>query len=232
MSQQQGIFEGNDFQKLASASMIIGAVVLMVFNILAPRAPDPTNIESVMTNKLDNYFLFQFSHLMIAFGFLGAMIGSAGVYQSITDRGVAWARAGFYGIVVGTVPWIIAMAISSVGTSVAEEWVAAPAADKDAIYGIATAITSVGTAAYIMGILMFWFALVFLGVGMVRSAAYPRWLGWVGVVLGGGMVAIVGIPQYMAGEVVTSSVLIFAGLAMLTTVWFLVIGIWVGRKAW
>lgn len=232
MSQQQRLIGGDDFQKLASAGMIVGAVLLIVFNILVPRPSDPTNMQSSMLNTVDNYFMFQLSHLMLAVGILGTMIGSAGVSRSITDRGAAWARVGFYGIVVGTVLWMITYAMTSVDASTAADWAAAPAADKTAFYSIAVATINVGKAAYIMSIILFWSALIFLGIGMARSTVYPGWLGWIGAALGTVMVAIVGVPQFMAGEVNTSSMLIFAGLALLTTVWFLVIGIWVARKAW
>jgi hypothetical protein len=232
MSQQQNIIRGDSFQKLTSTGMIVGAVLLIVFNVLVPRPSDPGNMQSAIINTVDNFFLFQLSHLMLAVGILGTMIGSAGVYRSITDRGAAWAQVGFYGIVVGTVLWMITYAMTSVDASTAADWAAAPAADKNLFYGIAVASINVGKAAYIMSILLFWLALVFLGVGMARSKTYPGWLGWIGAALGTGMVAIVGVPQFMAGEVNTSYMLIFAGLALLTTVWFLVIGIWVARKAW
>lgn len=212
--------------------MIIGAVFLIVFNIMVPRPADPSNMQIAMTNTVDNFFLFQLSHLMLALGIWGTMIGSAGVYRSITDQGKAWAQVGFYGIVVGTVLWMVTYAMTSVEASDAANWAAAATADKTAFYSIAVATINVGKAAYIMSILLFWFALVFLGFGMARSSTYPGWLGWIGVALGTGMVAIVGIPQFLAGEVNTSSMLTFAGLALLTTVWFLMTGIWVARKAW
>jgi hypothetical protein len=232
MSQQQGILKGDSFQRLASAGMIIGAVLLIVFNILAPRPPDPTNIQSALTNTVDNFFLFQLSHLMLAMGFWGVMIGSAGVYHSISDRGAAWARAGFYGIVVGTTLWMITMALTSVDASAAVDWVTASDADKASAFSIAAAISNISMAAYMMSILMFWFALVFLGAGMASSSVYPGWLGWMAVVLGIAMVAVVGVPQFLAGDVNTSSMLIFAGIALLTTIWLLAVGIWNARKAW
>lgn len=78
---------------------------------------------------------------------------------------------------------------------------------------------------------MLWLALIFLGNGMARSAVYPRWLGWGAVFLGIGMVAVVGIPKFFMGY--TSTLLsVFGGLALLTTIWMLLTGIWVARKAW
>jgi hypothetical protein len=45
------------------------------------------------------------------------------------------------------------------------------------------------------------------------------------------MVAAVGIPRFFIGNSSTL-VVVFGGLAILTTVWFLVVGIGVARKAW
>jgi hypothetical protein len=176
--------------------------------------------------------LYQLSHLMLALGMWGVMLGSAGVYRSITAGGAAWARLGFYGIVVGTVLWSITFGLTAVGASAAADWAAASAADKGTAYSIVAATLNVGRGAYIMSTLMFWLSLVLLGTGMARSSVYPRWLGWTGVALGIGVVAIVGIPQFFAGTVNTSSMLVFAGLATLTFVWLLVTGMWIARRAW
>lgn len=232
MSSQEGIFKGDAMQKVTSVGLIIGAIMLAVFNILVPRPSDPLNVESSLIMMVDKFFLFQLSHLMLAFGIWGAMIGLAGVYRSINGRGSPWARIGFYGIVVGTAIFSITFALTSVEAKAATDWAASPTNERAIAYSIAVATVNVGTAAYIMSILLFWFAIVFLGIGMARSTVYPRWLGWPGIVLGVAMVATVGVPQYLTGEVQTSSMLLFVGLAILTILWFLAVGIWVARRAW
>lgn len=115
--------------------------------------------------------------------------------------------------------------------SAAADWVAASSADKAGAYRVAATVLTVNTGIYTMSILMFWLALTLLATGMARSAVYPGWLGWTGVVLRIAMVAIVGIPKFIM-ENSTSSMLVFAGLALLTTVWFLLVGIWIARRAW
>jgi predicted membrane chloride channel (bestrophin family) len=82
-----------------------------------------------------------------------------------------------------------------------------------------------------MGTIYTWLALVFLGIGMVLSAVYPRWIGWAGIVLGIATVAGVGIVAAFAGPSSTLE-LISMVLALLTLFWILVVGIWVARKAW
>jgi hypothetical protein len=231
MSQQQDILRGDTLQKIASTGFIFGGLLLLVFNLLYPRPADPGSTPSVLTAMADQKVLTQLSQLMLALGFWGVMIGSAGVYRSITVGGAPWARLGFYGIVVGTAIWSINFSLGTASVNAAADWVAASSADKAAAYRVAATVLTVNTGIYTMSILMFWLALTFLGTGMARSAVYPGWLGWGAVVLGIAMVAFVSIPRFFV-ENSTFSMLIFAGLALLTTVWFIVVGIWVARRAW
>jgi hypothetical protein len=232
MSEREGIVRGDSVQRVASAAFIVGAILLAIFNVLVPRPADPSDLQGNLISIADQFFLFQFSHLMLALGILGVMIGAAGVDRSITDRGAAWARPGLYSMVVGTVLFSVTFAVTSVEATAAADWVAASMADKATAYSVAAATINVGKGMYIMSILIFWLALVFLGAGMARSAVYPGWLGWVAVVLGIAMVATVGIPQFLAGTVTTSSIILFVVLAILTIIWFLVVGIWIARRAW
>ncbi|MGD2159152.1 MAG: hypothetical protein PVG32_19905 [Anaerolineales bacterium] len=231
MSGQQGVFQRDTLQRISSAGLVIGAVLLVVFNLLYPRPADPSSAQSVLTAMADQKVLTQLSQLMLALGFWGLMIGSAGVHRSITDRGAAWARLGFYGIVGGTAIWSINFGLGLASANAASDWVVASVADKAAAYDVANTFLTVNSGIYTMSILMFWLALIFLGAGMARNPVYPQWFGWVAVVLGIAMVAIVGIPRFLV-ENSTSSMFIFAGLSLLTTVWFLVVGIWVARRAW
>jgi hypothetical protein len=231
MSQLQVIDKEDTLQKISSTGLIVGAILLLVFNILSPRPDDPTSMQSVLTAMADERGITLLSQLFLAFSIWMVMIGSAGVYRSIIDDGAAWARLGFYGIIVGTVLWGVTFGLGSAMVHTAVDWAAAPAADKPAAYTIAAAVSNATSGIETMSIIMLWLALAFLGFGMARSADYPRWLGWTVVVLGIAMVAAVGIPKFFNGN--TSTLLIlFGGIAVLTTVLLLVVGFWVARKAW
>jgi hypothetical protein len=232
MANQEGIVKGDPIQKFSSAAFIIGGVFVVVFNIIVPRPADPSDMQVALTNMAENFFMFQFGHLMLALGLWGVMVGVVGVRSVIKRRGSAWAQAGFYGIVLGTTLWMITYAMTSVEAREAAAWALTSSAEREVLFNTTVATIHVGSAAYIMSILFYWLALLFLGVGIARSRVYPAWLGWslVGIALS--MVTIVGIPQFLKGDVVLSSMLIFAGLAGLTSLWFVVIGIWVARKAW
>ncbi len=228
---QQGIIKGDALQKLASVGFIIGALLLIIFNFLLPRAADPSNTQDMLTTWGNKEGLVQLVGFFMAVGSWGLMLGAAGVYRSITAAGAAWARLGFYGIIVGTAIFTISSGLLAVTASTGADWLAASAADKAAAYSTAAAVGTVGGVAFTMFILVEWLAIVFLGIGMARSAVYPKWQGWAGLVLGAVTVAIVGIPQFFAGQTTMIQTL-FAVLATLTISWAGVVGIWVARKAW
>jgi hypothetical protein len=228
---QQVKFKEDSLQKISSTAFIIGAVLLIVFNLLTPRPDDPTNMQSVLRTMSDQRVFTHLSQLLLAFSIWLVMIGSAGVYRSIKESGAAWARLGFYGIIVGAVLWSVTFGLGSATVNSAADWAAASTADKAAAFNIAAAVSEATSAIETMSIIMLWLALIFLGAGMARSAVYPGWLGWVAAILGVAMVATVGIPKFFVGNTSTL-LLLFGGLALLTTFWLLVSGIWVARKAW
>lgn len=231
MSQVQVIAWENTLQKAASSGFIVGALLLIVFNILSPRPADPTDLESVLTTMSDQKVLTQLSQLLLALGMWGVMIGSAGVYRSITESGATWARLGFYGIIVGTTLWSITFGLGTATVGAAADWVAAAGADKAATYNIAAAVLTANSGVETMSIITLWLALILLGTGMVRSVIYPARLAWTVIFLGAAMVAVVGVPKFFTGY--TSALLIlFGALALLTTFWLLGTGIWMARKVW
>lgn len=232
MVQQQGIVKGDVLQRIGSAGFIIGAILLVIFNLLFPRAADPANTQEVLRKIGEQEVLARVCALLLAVGIWAVMLGTAGVYRSIsTGGGSAWARLGFYGIVVGTAMWTITFAWIIGGTRVAAEWVTAPAANQATAYSVAAAVHTVGGAVESMAIIVFWSAIAFLGIGMVLSAVYPRWTGWAGIVLGIATLAVSGIVAVFA-EPSSALEFIFMVLSLLTVLWALALGIWVARKAW
>ncbi len=231
MAQQKGIIKGDVLQKIGSVGFIIGAILVVIFNFLIPRGT-PGNIPDMLTNYGQQPGLVQMCALLMAVGLWGMMIGAVGVYRSIsTGGGAAWARLGFYGVVVGTTVWTITFALLMATAMRAAIWLAAPDAAKPMMQGAAMALLSATGAMHDMATIANRLAFVCLGIGMVFSTVYPRWMGWVVIVLGivqmvvGGFIPLFGGPPSAAS-------MIFVVVLVLTSLWFLVVGIWVARKAW
>ena len=229
---QQGIVKGDVLLRLAGISFIVGAIVTGVFNILAPRSGDPSDVQAGIQLIADNKGFFQVDQLLLAVGIWALMIGWAGVYRSISSgAAAAWVRLGFYVVIVGTTLWTVRFAMALGVAEVAEQWAAATGADKAAWFLAASSVHHIIYALHSMAVIVFWLAFVFLGIGMVLSTVYAKWLGWVLIILGAATVAVVGVPQALAGESQTLQ-LLFAILSGLTVLWALVLGIWITRKAW
>lgn len=218
MAQQEG--QADVLQRIASIGFILGAVLLIVFNILFPRADDPSNAQQVIAKLADNETLAQIVFLGLAVGFLSLMIGVAGLYRSIsTGAGAAWVRLGFYGFVVATALGTVWLATSWAETA------AAAAGNADA----AATLYVLSLSNVYMFIIVFWLALLFLGIGMVASDVYPKWLGWTLIPLGAVTPAVSGVGQAFNGITQTSDY-IFSALALLTTLWALAIGVIILRR--
>jgi hypothetical protein len=230
MTQGQGIVKGDAQQKLGSAGFIVGVLLwllgsLLITGILANANSMQDELKAIGELVVSA----QAGELILTLNIIAVVIGMAGVYRSVTTTGVAWVRAGFYLFLVGSVFWALGYAIDVAVASAMANWLAAPAANKEAAYSVVAALTSISRGTFPMTVLIYWLALVPLGIGMIRSFVYPRWLGWPSLMLGVAGFAL-GIVQTFNGRESTFN--LFMILYPLTMLWFLVLGIWIARKAW
>jgi hypothetical protein len=206
MSQQQGIVKGDDLQRVGSLGFIIGGVLLIIFNGL--------DILSVDTDR-------RISVLFVAIGVWGLTLGFVAIYRSITAAGAGWARMGFYLVIVGTAIYSVEASMFAATVRLVAEGHA----------DMVAAIEVVGHQAQAMWVLATWLGIFIVGIGMVRSTVYPKWQGWSGLILGVLTYALAGVPLHFLGEESIGG-LLFGVLAGLSTIWALIIGIWIARKAW
>jgi hypothetical protein len=174
----------------------------------------------------------QAGELLFALNWVAVMIGMAGVYHSVTAStasGAAWARSGFYILIVGTALWTVGYALDVALAAALANWLAALPAGQEAAYSVVTAISAISRGTFPITVVVNWLALIPLSIGMVGSAVYPRWQGWAGQILGVAGLSL-GVIQTVNGRESTFN--LFTILFTLTMLWFLAIGIWVARKAW
>lgn len=229
---QQGIAKGDVLQRIAGIALIVGAIVTAVCNGLYPRVSDPSDVQAVLTKLADNETAAQIHLLGLALGMWLILGGIVGIYRSLsTGAASAWARLAFYAVVVATATWIIVFATGWAQAGAAANWVAAPAAGKATAYGVAASLHAANMATFSMAIVVEWAALILLGIAISLSTLYPKWMGWIAIVLGVVTIPAIGVPQAIAGPSQTIDLLflIFSGL---TLVWTLVMGVLITRKAW
>jgi len=224
--QQQGIIKGDVLQRLAGLSFIVGSVLLLVFNALYPRGggdpSDATQFVKAVTDTRGGWW--EALNLLLAVGIWGLMIGFAGVYRAISTGGAAaWARLGYYGIIVGTTLWTVTFALQGFGLGLVTKQSGAAA--------IAGALAFFLVGLLSMTIIVYWLALIFMGIGMAMSKVFPGWTGWVAIVLGV-LTALTGVLQGFTGPTQLTLNVLFPILASLSTIFTLVLGVWLVRKAW
>jgi hypothetical protein len=208
MSQQQGVVKGDTVQKLGSLAFIIGAVLLIVIATLDILRDGGGSTQRVVVGFFGPV------------GIWGVMLGVAAIHRSITDAGAGWVRMGFYLVIVGTALWTVHMSLRA--------GIARATADglTDGV-AIGVMIHQVVAMAYLTE----WLGIFFLGIGMVRSVVYPKGLGWTALLLGILTFAIGGVPLFFLEKGSFADIL-SPVLAGLTTIWALVVGIWIARRAW
>ena len=227
MSQES--YRGDVLQKIAGLGLIVGGILTLVSNAIFPRADDPSAVVQVLDMYADNETLAQLSYLGITLGVIAVMIGTVGLYRNITTGGAAaWARLGFYGVIVGTTLFAISSAVGLAVVGRAVDWVAAGSAMDTSAFSATVALADASLSMLDMTFLVYWLALIFLAIGMVLSSPYPKWLGWALLVASTAVVAIA-IPRFFT-EPTQVTEYVFAVPAGLTSVWALVTGIWITRR--
>jgi len=231
MTQLQGIVKGDEQQKLGSAGFIIGAILFTISGLLMPHANTSTNGLQEMLKPLgEHQFRTTFSSLLLTIGFWAALIGVAGVNRSITTSGVTWARLGFYFTLIGTALWTVSISLDVATVDTVTNWLSAPIDGKEAAWSVVAAVSAFGHGILSITWIVYWLALAFLSIAMCQSDIYPQWLGWTGLIVSIPMIAL-GVIQIFTPRSITLT-LIFSVLMLLTTLWELVTGVWVARKAW
>ena len=231
MQTAQGIAKGDVLQRIAGIGFIVGGIGTLVGNILIPRPADPSIVTERLASLIENELLVQIAFLVLIIGWWAFLVGAVGVHRSLsTGTAAVWARLGFYGVLGATTLATVGIATALATTSAAVDWAAAGSTTGTTEYAIAAGLGASADSVFNLTIVGFWLALLALGIGMVLSDTYPRWLGW-GLVVLSAVVVAAGVPRLFI-ELTQVGELVFAIPAGLTSVWALVLGFWVTRKAW
>ncbi len=226
-------YKGDVLQKIAGVSLIVGAILTGVFNAIFPRVSDPDNVQSVLTKLGDNDTLAQIASVGIALGIWLILAGIAGIYRSISTGAAApWARLGFYAFVVAAAIWTASLAITLGQAGAAADWLEKSAAGDPAAaipFTVGATLYTASTSFFAMAVFANWTAIILLGIALSLNTLYPKWLGWIAIILGVVTIPAVGIPLAFDGltQTVDTTFMVLAGL---TTLWILVLGIWITRR--
>lgn len=214
--------------RIGSVSAIVGAALGMVANILHPRSPNievtQAQIETVAASDI-----WLTDHLALLVSSVLVLGGLIALRRSITGQpGAAWAEFGFAGALVSTAVLVVLFGLDGIASKVVHNaYAAAPSAGALAIAEMMEEIDIGLFSTFI--IVYFGVTLLLYGLGVALSDDFPRWLGWVAIVLASASL-ITGLVQAYTGLSVLVTNMVFASLASFLSLWLLIMGVLMWRR--
>ncbi len=216
---------------LGAWSGVVGALLAFVANGLHPH-PTVFRLEALLqaiaiSRTWGSIHLTLIFALVLIFGALVA------VTLTIDDEpGGTVARFALLAALLGGALILVSTAMDGFAMNqLARSWLDAPVAEKATALRIAAALEDAGYAIYSLSVVIFFGLGVFLyGLATILSSAYPKALGWLAMLSGAGAF-VVGIAQALGGPELRATEIFFVLFSVLSTVWVLIMGVLMWRRA-
>lgn len=202
---------------------LIGTILILVGTLALPTL-DLADVRAAEQVYGAQAIRLQVCALLITVGVWSIMAGTAGIPALLPAHGAVWARLGaqFHG--VGVVVWTIGMALDIAYPAAIRAWLVAPP-DAQVVAASVVAVLSpvgFGRGLFPLNVMINWLAFGFLGVGMARSGAGARWLGWGGLILGSAGFGLGILMTFLGRE---RLFILFAVLWGATILWWAALGV-------
>lgn len=216
---------------VGGAAGVLGALLAFVANGLHPH-PSDFHLEALL-QAIAHSTTWGPIHLALIFSLV--LIFGALLALTLTIDGepaATVARFACLTTLLGAALILVSTAMDGFAMSqIARAWSDAALAEKAAALRIAAAVEDLQYAVYSLSVVIFLGIGIFLyGLTMILSRAYPKSLGWLAVVSGAGAF-VVGVAQVMGGPEFRATEIFFVLFSMLSTVWVLIMGVLMWRKA-
>jgi hypothetical protein len=216
---------------IGGTAAIVGSLFGMVGNLIHPDTPIGDAEGAAQMIATSNTWLP--IHLAIVVGIILMFGGLVALARSLDgELARALARLGQATAIAGVAVGLILVILDGVAArQLAEEWAAAPAAERAlALTAVSTNETLNFALASLFNILFAGVAFGLYGLAVAASDSYPRSLGWL-VVLGALESIVAGTIQAAAGEPIEASrVLTIIGPTVIT-LWLAAMGVLMLRRA-
>ncbi|KPL80488.1 hypothetical protein [Herpetosiphon geysericola] len=203
-------------------SFLVGAIMILVGTLALPTL-DLTDVQASQARYGAQAVRLQACALLITVGMWSIMAGTSSVPAVLSAHGALWARLGaqFHG--VGVVVWTIGMALDIAYPAAIRTWLVAPPDEQIVAASVVAVLSPVGfgRGLFPLNVMINWLAFGFLGIGLVRSSAGGRRLGWSGIILGS---AGFGLGIFMTFVGRERLFLLFAVLWGMTLLWWAALG--------
>lgn len=213
--------------RLGSASAVVGAIVALVTNLIHPRLSDFDDPVGETLREVAESDAWIPIHLGLLLGSLLIVLGLFAFARSMKGGPAdGLARLALGGLLVSAPVAVLTLAVDGYAT----KQVADAAASGGIEFAVGAAVVHIGWALFMaLTISFIGFTPALFGLAAARSGIYPAWLGWGAVVLG-----LVAVVTGVVGTVDGPSAAFFVAFTVasgLLTLWVLVLGVLLGRRA-
>ena len=219
--------------RIGAVAGIVGAVMGMIGNLIHPATPSGDS-EGV-ARAISGSDIWIADHVAIVVGLILMLGGLAAISRSIEIQdGLprALSQLGYGAAIVGLTVGVILVTLDGIAAKhLADEWASAPSGEKATALRVVTSEETFNFAlAALFNIVFAGVTFVLYGLAVAWSHVYPRWMGWVVVVAGGGSV-IVGSIQAYIGESTSITKVLTIVFPTVITLWLARMGVLVLRRA-
>ena len=178
-----------DFFRIGAISIIVGTLVGLVAASFHGGS-HPSDLEAALPEYAANKY-WELVHLSQFLGELLVLFGFAALCRSMTEAASAnLARLGMIVAIVAQAVYACNQAVDGVAIKfVAQTWVNAPLAEKADALRLADVVRHIEIGTSSLWVLTRGTVQVLFGVAILLGQSYPKLLGWVGIVIGAGLIA-------------------------------------------
>jgi hypothetical protein len=217
--------------RVGAGCAIVGPLLALVVNVLHPR-PSLSEVgrHETFARLAADSTGWMVIHLGLVLAFVLIFGGLVAVGLTLLDDGGAWiARLALSAAALGSAINVVQASVDTAYGRIAEDWAAAPAAEKATALRVAAAAEDIDFTLIAVEIVVFFgFTFILYGLAILTGERYPRWLGW--VALAAGVVAVpVGIEQALTKPSFVT-LFVFPALAAIVSLWLVVVGVLLWRS--
>jgi len=228
---RNGAAQERSVYRLGGLAAVLGSALGGVGNLVHPVTPeyDPVGTARVIADSA----IWTPVHLVIVLGIFLMLGGLIAIYHSIREGlAGALARFGLFSAVAGATIGLVLVILDGVAArQLAQEWASAAPGERATALGLVHVNETMNFA--LASLFNFVFAaatFILFGLAVALSRVYPRWLGWAVFVAGVASIAA-GLIQALVGEPTTASRVLTIFGPTVITLWELVMGVLLLRKA-
>jgi hypothetical protein len=219
------------FARIGAVAAIVGSVTLFVATLLHPMSADPNDPVAAFAEYAADH-LWVASHLGQFLGVVLIGVALLALGRSLTNgpRVEACVTIGAAGAIASVATAAVLQAVDGVALKVmVDRWAASPAEHKDAVFWATYGVRQVEVGVASLLSLLLGLTISSYAIALLSCTAYPRWLGYVGLLGASGLIAAGVVQAYSGFSTVAMNVSMPSSAAQL--LWLIALGVVMWRRA-